>query len=499
MVSTGWKEPAKGHKTRVYIAQDNSELDDFEAGVSRKVYEELDKSPVGRVNLGIHLYDGKLYSSNLVGVCRLKNIYGDNIKDEAGNELVLKIIPRFNIDVVEILNYISRYDDEFDRYLAPQTVSNHHNDKEIESVDRNEIFYFFENEKPLKVEDDISRESSIISVTIFLNLLKALCKRPLMGRMIRHDENLTAKVKGKIVIEKNIRVNTMHGRSDRFYCRYLHYTDNIPENQALKAALLKSKRFITSYFGTTVNNRNIYTEVLSYCTNALKHIDDVTYTGDDCRKFRFSGYYVYYNKIMSLASMILDEISLESNGIVNTSGLVIPYAVSMEKLFEVYVRAYLKHNGILSYKSTATSGIQMEKFDDKIDVFEDSPSDNSGKYIAGPIKPDIILRNITTGETAVYDVKYKDYRKNSRNDRLQLLAYGLMLNANNIGIILPAISEDRIFDSREVNSQEERLIKYHQILLKMQNKNDVEDNQPANYIRNHIVDNDNTGNGDDLS
>lgn len=54
------------------------------------------------------------------------------------------MIPRFNVTVVELLNYI-RDDDEFDRYLAPQTRSNRHQDKEIEAVDKNEIFYFFES------------------------------------------------------------------------------------------------------------------------------------------------------------------------------------------------------------------------------------------------------------------------------------------------------------------------------------------------------------------
>ena len=73
------------------------------------------------------------------------------------------------------------------------------------------------NQNPLKVDDSTSNENSIITVTVFLILLRLLCKRPLMGRMVKKEENLTGKVKGKIVIEKNISKNAMHGRNDRLW------------------------------------------------------------------------------------------------------------------------------------------------------------------------------------------------------------------------------------------------------------------------------------------
>ena len=92
----------------------------------------------------------------------MKTVDGENLFDTDGNELLIKVVPRFNVTVVEMLNYI-RDDDEFDRYMAPQTVSNRHKDKDIEAIDKNEIFYFFENEKPLKVDDGISAENSIIT------------------------------------------------------------------------------------------------------------------------------------------------------------------------------------------------------------------------------------------------------------------------------------------------------------------------------------------------
>lgn len=184
---------------------------------------------------------------------------------------------------------------------------------------------------------------------------------------------------------------------------------------------------------------------------------------------------------MAMARMVLDDISVESNGEISTTGYIVPYAISMEKLFEVYVRAYLKKNGIESYRSKSDKGIRLEKYDNKTDVFmEEEGLSNPGKYISGSIKPDLILTDRESGETVVFDVKYKDYTNgDSRNDRLQLLAYSMMMNANNVGIILPAQVEMEIFDVRRINSMENRTVKYHQMLLGMMKDNPT----IANYIK----------------
>ena len=481
----GWQEPKEGK--RIYLITDNTVMTGLSEGLKDgdldKLYISYSES---KMNLGIHYYNNRLYSSNLVGICRLKTSDNESIYDVDGNELLLQVIPRFNVTVVELLNYV-RDDDEFDRYMAPQTITNRHKEKSIEAIDRNEIFYFFENEKPLKVDDGISSENSIITVTVFLTLLRMLCRRPLMGRMLKDEENLTGKVKGKIVIEKNIRTNTMHGRNDRFYCRYLHFTDDIFENQILKAALRKSKRFITDYFGEYSKDNNNYASMISYCSKALRHVSDIQCSGLACSGIKFSGCYAYYKPVMAMARMILDDISIESNGEVNTTGYIVPYAISMDKLFEVYVRAYLKKNGISSYKGKIEHGIRLEKFDDKTDVFiEDEELDNPGKYISGSIKPDLILTDQDTGEKVVFDVKYKDYTNggDSRNDRLQLLAYSMMMNANNVGIILPTQADVEIFDARRINSLESRVIKYHQMLLGMMK----DDSVIADYIKDKAFD-----------
>lgn len=188
----GWQEPKDGK--RIYIITDNTKMDGFTDYIKSEDVERLYVTySESRVNLGIHYYRNKLYTSNLVGICRIKSVDDETLYDAEGNELLIKVIPRFNVKIVELLNYM-RDDDEFDRYMAPQTISNRHKERDIEAIDRNEIFYFYVNENPLKVDEKISGENSIITVTVFLTLLRLLCKKPLMGRMMKKEKNLTGKV-----------------------------------------------------------------------------------------------------------------------------------------------------------------------------------------------------------------------------------------------------------------------------------------------------------------
>ena len=67
----------------------------------------------------------------------------------------------------------------------------------------------------------------------------------------------------------------------------------------------------------------------------------------------------------------------------------------------------------------------------------------------------------------VFDVKYKNplNSRSSRPDRLQILAYALMLNCKNVGNIFPTQdgTSNTYFKRNEINSREERPRYYNQI------------------------------------
>lgn len=448
----------------IFYTYDNSPMEQLEEKVDiDMIYFSGNEEPI---NLGIRKYSNQVYSSNYVGVCRLKGVDGKNLLSRDGKEVVLKIEPRFPLSVVEMLNKI-KDDDEFERYLAPQTIKISTDEKDVENLDKNELFHFFDNEVPILITDNIAKESSIITSTVFISLLKNLCRRPLMGKMICTEENLVGKVKGKILLGKNIRHNTIKGRDDRLYCKYLRYSEDIIENQILRAALHKSSQFLNKYFSSTSSRENSYKDMMTYCNNALSHVSLKKINQRDTSGLKTTGCYAYYKPVVSVAKMVLNEITLESNGSSKVTSYVVPYAVSMSKLFEMYVRAYLKKAGVHSYSSDA-EGIHIMKYDYKSKVLENSGKDTAN-YINGIVKPDIILENSANGKMLVLDVKYKNLsnKRNSRNDRLQLLAYGLMYDCEDVGIIFPSLDGEKsaFYDKNKIASAENRNRFYHQLEL----------------------------------
>ncbi|MDF2943887.1 MAG: 5-methylcytosine restriction system component-like protein [Herbinix sp.] len=461
MVQNSYWEEGSKHQW-LFCANDNSSLDKLQEKVNIDTIQyAANDEPV---NLGIRRVNGRVYSGNYVGLCRLKCVNGKNLLSYDGREVILRIEPRFPVSVVDMLNAL-RDDDEFERYLAPQTTRIDTVEKEIEDLKNNELFYFFDGEDPIFVEDNIALNSSIITASVFLSLLKDLCSRPLMGKMVIKEENLVGKAKGKILFKNNIRNNTLRGRNDRLYCRYLQYSEDILENQVLKAALHKATLFLNRYFGSASGNSNSFREMTAYCQNALRHLTYTKILRQDLIKIKTTGCYVYYKPVINAAKMVLNEITLGANGDSKFTCYVIPYAVSMDKLFEMYVRTYLKQAGIKSYLSSE-EGLHMLKYDYKSKVLEQSDNLYSN-YINGNVKPDIIIHDTKKNKYVVFDVKYKNIQNRgySRADRLQILAYALMYDCDNVGIVFPSLTgvENEYYAGNAIQSIENRERYYNQL------------------------------------
>ena len=82
-----WQEGSK-HQW-IFCAKDNSSLE----GLSEKLNpdELLCSTEGGLLNLGIKRINGRVYSGNYVGVCRLKGITGKDLVSSDGREVILKV------------------------------------------------------------------------------------------------------------------------------------------------------------------------------------------------------------------------------------------------------------------------------------------------------------------------------------------------------------------------------------------------------------------------
>ena len=172
----------------------------------------------------------------------------------------------------------------------------------------------------------------------YLSLLKRIVKRGLKKDYVLKEENLISKIKGRILISKNIRTNEITKRYDRTYCRFQEYTIDIPENRLLKKALLFAKRF--SY---QLKNHTSYTSINSLINDLLSHFIDVSDEIEINQITSISSNKIYkeYNDAIRLAKMILKRFSYSLQKVDKSSESTPAFWIDMSRLYEVYVYSLL--------------------------------------------------------------------------------------------------------------------------------------------------------------
>lgn len=180
---------------------------------------------------------------------------------------------------------------------------------------------------------------SIFLITEFLNLLQRIVIKGLKKSYYIVEENLENKVKGRILIGKNIHKNLIKGKITDNVCRFHVYDIDSPENRILKKAfhfcckqlevykhaiditvLEKKARFIKPYF------TNIGEEV------SLRTIKN--YKGNPIFK--------EYNHAIEFAQLILKRYSYDITIAGKQEIETPPFWIDMSKLFELYVYHHLR-------------------------------------------------------------------------------------------------------------------------------------------------------------
>jgi len=180
---------------------------------------------------------------------------------------------------------------------------------------------------------------SIFLITEYLNLLQKIVKKGLKKSYYTIEENLTNKIKGRILIGKSIRNNVLKGKQTDNFCRYQVYDIDSPENRILKEALrfcvkqldiyrhaldvtpLKKKvRFISPFFNNVSDNVSLKT---------IK-----TYKGNPVFK--------EYNQAIEFAQLLLKRYSYDITLVGKKEIQTPPFWIDMSKLFELYIFHHLR-------------------------------------------------------------------------------------------------------------------------------------------------------------
>lgn len=371
-------------------------------------------------NFGIHQYNNGLWTSGLVGVGRVFDINGAPIHDN-GKEHILIVSSSYGMNPWQMLEKVLK-DDEYEAYTEELNKENKF------------LYRIFYDQPVIQLEQDDNSDAEILYALSFLNACYSLCKKGLKKSLIYKKENYTAKLRGKIDVSKNIKHNTARGRSDKFFCKYVDFTEDNIENRIIKAALLKCKATLKTRFqdNTSINNR------IGFCVNTLRHVSNTRIINSDFNSVAVSGLYSYYKPVIQQSRAILGQKQhtyLENDGsATKKSVFTIPYVINMETLFEFYTRTVLK-------ETLSADKYKLEKYSQKLFLqngIANTEESEKGIHLMAYCIPDIIVCDKQTGEPSmVIDAKYKPDSRPVRADSHQLLSYVLLTGVKRCGFIFP--------------------------------------------------------------
>lgn len=148
-------------------------------------------------------------------------------------------------------------------------------------TDTYEIFF---NEKWIEINDE-QDEITPLLILHFLNVIKNITKKGLKKSYVKITENISSKIKGKILINDTIRQNHTKNRIDKTICCHQVFTINCIENQIIKTALLQCSRNLLG-----INNNDI-SKLLKQNLNFFELVDKKEVFESDFSKIKHSPFF----------------------------------------------------------------------------------------------------------------------------------------------------------------------------------------------------------------
>lgn len=194
------------------------------------------------------------------------------------------------------------------------------------------------NAKPIPLEEKEDMLSPFI-VAQFLMALKKAVRKGLRQSYYLVSANLNSKIKGKILVGKNVCKNLSSGNRVYNYCQYQEYGLNSEENKLLKKALSLSSHILSTYRGGL--DVSSLKKVIAYINPYFRSV------GDDCdiskvESLKTNPIFKDYYKALEYGILILKRTAYGFNRTSKHIDSTPPYWIDMSKLFELYVYRELR-------------------------------------------------------------------------------------------------------------------------------------------------------------
>lgn len=197
------------------------------------------------------------------------------------------------------------------------------------------------DEPQIETYEELNQLTPLL-VLHFISLLERLVKHGLKKDYLLHEENLKAKVKGRILFGKHLKTNVFQQRSDHIYCQYQEYTEDIPENRLLKKALLFSERILDRC--DSLKRQSQYPDVqlrLNRLKASFSHISD-DIEPYQVQKLSSNKLFKGYKEAIKVAKMILRRFDYSIREASSEQHFTPPFWIDMARLYEMWVLCKLQ-------------------------------------------------------------------------------------------------------------------------------------------------------------
>lgn len=275
--------------------------------------------------------------------------------DEANQEEVTNA--QKNLDNLLQVNYLKMLLDVYTSGISPTEIGN--------------LVEIYWDDNPIKIEQKDDQLTPFLIVQ-FIGLLKIIVRKGLKKSYYKVQENLTNRVKGKILVGQNTKQNTFKNRLTNTYCEYQVYGADGLENQFLK----KVYQFCLSYVQNNPSffkgAKNEIETIINFIRPAFENISN-SIRENQLKNFKHNPFFKEYKEAIQIGNFILKQFSYN---ISSTSGKKIetpPFWIDMPRLFELYV-----YQKILIANSTARNKIkyQFKTYGNYLDVLIKDGSDS---------------------------------------------------------------------------------------------------------------------------
>lgn len=227
------------------------------------------------------------------------------------------------------------------------------------------------NSEKIKIEQREDQLTPFLVVQ-FLNLLKSIVRKGLKKSYYKVQENITNKVKGKILVGTHIKQNVFKNRMTKTFCEYQVFGEDNTENKFLK----KVFQFCVSY----VQNSQIFKDetkveinnIINYCRPAFELIkDDLQET--QLHHLKYNPFFKEYKEAIKIGNYILKQFAYNISATSANEIETPPFWIDMPRLFELYFyQKLLKANnydrGKIQY--------QFSTFGNSLDFFINNGKDS---------------------------------------------------------------------------------------------------------------------------